>query len=93
MASGQGAFCDDVVGQAVQARCFAQIVTTEERDVLRDVNVEVVLCVDEFRSAVMARNAICPGFFLLLSRHFTVISSRDLHDIMTANTSLVVLLY
>ena len=65
-----------------QARCFAQIVTTEERDVLRDVNVEVVLCVDEFRSAVMARNAICPGTFLVHTRYFYEFL-RSLHS-MTA---------
>ena len=44
--------------------CYAQIIRRTDGEILRDAKVDVVLCMDEFRTTMQARNAVCPGAIL-----------------------------
>ena len=46
--------------------CFVQVIKEEDRDILKDSDVDVVICLDEFKTILQARNAICPGFSTLI---------------------------
>jgi hypothetical protein len=41
--------------------CFVQVLRPEDRDILKDSDVDVIICLDEFKTSMQARNAICPG--------------------------------
>jgi len=51
-------------------RCYAQVLRNEDRDILQSNDVDVVLCADEFRSSIMARNAVCPGLSTIIENLF-----------------------
>ena len=44
-----------------ELECLVQVLRKEERDILRDSDVDVILCLDEYKTVVQARNAVCPG--------------------------------
>jgi len=50
--------------------CFVQVIKAEDRDILKDSDVDVVVCLDEFKTIVQGRNAICPGFSTLIELLF-----------------------
>ena len=73
----------NIVNYNNQIECYAQIIRSNDCEILRDSNVDVVLCLDEFRLTMQARNAVCPGtsinllyilFQCLLSPSFRYIS-------------------
>ena len=46
---------------------FVQVLKPEDRDILKDSEVDVVLCLDEYKTCLQARNAICPGITALVN--------------------------
>jgi hypothetical protein len=50
--------------------CLVQVIGSGERKILKDSDVDVILCLEEFRIALQARNAICPGFSTFLENAF-----------------------
>jgi hypothetical protein len=50
--------------------CFVQIVKQEDRATLKDSDVDVILCLNEFKTALLARNAVCPGFSTFVENIF-----------------------
>ena len=50
--------------------CLVQIIKPEDRTILKDSDVDVILCLDEFKTTLIARNAVCPGFQRLLKISF-----------------------
>lgn len=42
--------------------CLVQVLRPEERVILRDSDVDCILCLDEYKTLLQARNAVCPGF-------------------------------
>jgi hypothetical protein len=55
--------------------CLVQVLRSEDRDILKDSDVDVVLCLDEFKTAVQARNAICPGLSTFIENIFHTFTS------------------
>jgi voltage-gated potassium channel Kch len=50
--------------------CFVQVLRPEDRDILKDSDVDVIICLDEFKTSIQARNAICPGLSTLIENLF-----------------------
>jgi Calcium-activated BK potassium channel alpha subunit/TrkA-N domain/Ion channel len=50
--------------------CYVQLLTKGDRDVMKNWNVDVVLCLDEYRTAMQARNATCPGLSTMIENLF-----------------------
>ena len=42
----------------------------ENGDILQDSDVDMILCLDEYKTAVQARNAVCPGFSTFIENIF-----------------------
>ena len=55
--------------------CLVQVLRAEDRDILKDSDVDVVLCLDEFKTAIQARNSICPGLSTLIDNVFHTFTS------------------
>jgi hypothetical protein len=45
--------------------CFIEVLRPQDRELLKDIDVEIVLCLDEYKTVLQARNAICPGLSTL----------------------------
>lgn len=50
--------------------CLVQVMRPEDRDILRDSDVDVILCLDEFKTSLQARNAVCPGYSTYIENLF-----------------------
>lgn len=50
--------------------CLVQVLKPEDRDILRDSDVDVILCLDEFKTSLQARNSISPGYSTLIENLF-----------------------
>jgi len=55
--------------------CLVQVLRSEDRDILKDSDVDVVLCLDEFKTAMQARNSICPGLSTFIENIFHTFTS------------------
>ncbi|CAE7458963.1 Kcnt2, partial [Symbiodinium microadriaticum] len=53
-----------------ELECLVQVLRPEDRDILKDSNVDVIICLDEFKTTMQARNAICPGLSTLVENIF-----------------------
>ena len=60
-----------------QLDCFVQVLRPEDRTILKDSDVDVILCLDEFKTALQARNAVCPGFSTFIENIFHSFGSVD----------------
>eukprot|EP00605_Chrysophyceae_sp_TOSAG23-4_P000563 GSChrysophyteH1.ASY1.ANO1.636.1 assembled CDS len=49
---------------------YVQVLRPENGDILQDSEVDMILCLDEYKTAVQARNAICPGFSTFIENIF-----------------------
>lgn len=49
---------------------LVQVLKPEDRDILKDSEVDVILCLDEFKTSLQARNALCPGYSTLIENLF-----------------------
>jgi len=49
---------------------LVEVVHSKDSDILKNNDVDVVLCVDEFKTVMLARNAVCPGLSTLISNIF-----------------------
>jgi len=49
---------------------FVQVLRPENGDILQDSDVDMILCLDEYKTAVQARNAVCPGFSTFIENIF-----------------------
>lgn len=50
--------------------CLVQVIRPEDRTILKDSDIDVILCLDEFKTALQARNSICPGFSTFIENIF-----------------------
>lgn len=50
--------------------CLVQVLRPEDRTILKDSDIDVILCLDEFKTALQARNSICPGFSTFVENIF-----------------------
>ena len=50
--------------------CLVQMINAGDRDVLKDSNLDVLICLDELKSIIQARNSICHGFSTLVELLF-----------------------
>jgi len=57
--------------------CLVQVLRPEERVILKDSDVDCILCLDEFKTAVQARNAVCPGFSTFIENIFHSVEGVD----------------
>mmetsp|Transcript_19518 Transcript_19518/g.28071 ORF Transcript_19518/g.28071 Transcript_19518/m.28071 type:complete len:1196 (+) Transcript_19518:99-3686(+) len=51
-------------------QCLVEVLHTHDSDILKNSDVEVVLCVDEFKTVLLARNSGCPGISTLINNLF-----------------------
>ena len=58
-------------------KTYAEIITRKDRNVLRNSQVDVVICLDEYRTAIQARNAVCPGISTLIENLFHTFGDID----------------
>ena len=58
-------------------KTYAQIITRKDRNVLKNSQVDVVICLDEYRTAIQARNAVCPGISTLIENLFHTFGEFD----------------
>ena len=54
--------------------CFVQVLKPEDRDILKDSDVDVIMCLDEYKTCIQARNSICPGISTLVENLFHTFS-------------------
>jgi hypothetical protein len=50
--------------------CLVQVLRPEDRVILQDSEIDVIICLDEFRTALMAKNIVCPGFTTFVENIF-----------------------
>lgn len=50
--------------------CLVQVIRPEDRTILKDSDIDVILCLEEFKTALQARNSICPGFSTFIENLF-----------------------
>ena len=50
--------------------CLVQILKSDEKKILHDNEIDVIICLDEFKLAIQARNAMCPGFSTFVENIF-----------------------
>jgi len=50
--------------------CYVQLLKSEDRDILKGVTLDFVVCLDEMKTIVQARNCVCPGFSTLVENLF-----------------------
>ena len=60
-----------------QLKTYAQIITRKDRNVLKNSQVDVVICLDEYRTSIQARNAVCPGISTLIENLFHTFGEFD----------------
>ena len=53
-----------------ELECLVQVLRPEERVILKDSDVDCILCLDEFKTVLQARNAVCPGFSTFVENIF-----------------------
>ena len=53
-----------------ELRSLVQILNPDDKAILKDSDVDVILCLGEFKTALIARNAICPGFSTFIENIF-----------------------
>jgi hypothetical protein len=51
-------------------RSLVQILRPEDKGIMQDGDVDVILCLEEFKTALIARNAVCPGFSTIIENIF-----------------------
>lgn len=61
-------------------QCFVQVLKPEDRDILKDSDVDVILCMDEYKTALQARNAICPGLATFVENLFHTFGGDGFDD-------------
>jgi hypothetical protein len=49
---------------------LVQVLHPDDRMILKDSDVQVILCLDEYKTTLMARNSICPGFSTFIENIF-----------------------
>jgi hypothetical protein len=57
--------------------CLVQILKSEEKKILNDNEIDVIICLDEFKVSIQARNALCPGFSTFMENIFHSFGSID----------------
>lgn len=57
--------------------CLVQILKSEEKKILNDNEIDVIICLDEFKISIQARNALCPGFATFMENIFHSFGSID----------------
>lgn len=65
--------------------CLVQVLRPEERVILKDSDIGVILCLDEYKTALQARNAVCPGFSTIIENLFHSIESISDDDLAIVN--------
>jgi hypothetical protein len=58
-----------------EIQCLVEVLHSHDSEILKNSDVEVVLCVDEFKTVLLARNAVCPGLTTLVSNLFRTYGS------------------
>lgn len=58
-----------------EIQCLVEVLHSHDSEILKNSDVEVVLCVDEFKTVLLARNAVCPGLSTLVSNLFRTYGS------------------
>jgi hypothetical protein len=56
-------------------QCLVEVLHSHDSEILKNSDVEVVLCVDELKTVMLARNAVCPGLTTLVSNLFRTYGS------------------
>lgn len=51
-------------------QCLIEVINKRDSDILKGSDVDIVLCVDEFKTLVLARNARCPGLSTFIDNLF-----------------------
>jgi hypothetical protein len=51
-------------------QCLIEVINKRDSDILKGSDVDIVLCVDEFKTLVLARNACCPGLSTFIDNLF-----------------------
>lgn len=50
-----------VIDYNPNTECYIQMIRQEDRDILKDSKCDVIMCLDEYKTIIQARNAVCPG--------------------------------
>lgn len=56
---------------------FVQVIRPENGDILQDSDVDMILCLDEYKTAIQARNSVCPGFTTFIENVFHSMGALD----------------
>ena len=62
--------CLSVFNFDANLSCFVQVLQPGEREILTNNGVEVILCLDEFKTTLLAKNSICPGVSTFIENLF-----------------------
>lgn len=60
--------------------CYVQVLRSQERDLLKESNAELILCYDEYKTILQARNAMCPGLATMVENLFHTFGSIKLTE-------------
>jgi len=60
--------------------CFAQLIRSGCRDALKESSVDVIVCLDDLRTILMARNVLCKGFATMVELLFMCFGSTQDKD-------------
>ena len=63
--------------------CFVQVLKPEDRDILKDSEVDVIYCLDEYKTCIQARNVMCPGISTLIENMFHTFSAPSVLNVMS----------
>jgi hypothetical protein len=67
--------------------CYVQVLRSQERDLLKESNAELILCYDEYKTILQARNALCPGLATLVENLFHTFGSIKLSEHSSSTSS------
>lgn len=57
--------------------CLVQVVQSHSSDILKHSEVDVVICLDEFKTVILARNAVCHGLSTMVDNLFRTFGGLD----------------
>lgn len=56
-------------------KCLVQVLQSSDRNLLKDSNADIVLCMDDYKTTLQARNAMCPGLATFVENIFHTFGS------------------
>jgi hypothetical protein len=63
-----------------ELECLVQVLQASDRELLKDSDADLVLCMDDYKTTLQARNAMCPGLATFVENLFHSSGNSRLHS-------------